>query len=160
MNTTTKSRDLSIFDYIEVLQEEYLCYDIRSKIYRFKDHKDYWNIVKEGKKRAITDICKRNTLPSIFTSPVEMERVGKKIYMGLCYPNFLYRDEKFRERWQDWDEKNYFSKGSDVKIELVAGTFVRGVIIQYSFETKRALVKIEGENVVREINKYQATRIM
>lgn len=158
--SSIKSRNLSIFDYIEILQEEYICFDIRSKIYRFKIHKDYWNLVKEGKKKSILEICKRNSLPSIFTSPIELERIGKKIFIGLPYPNFSYKDEKFRNQWEHWDEKNYFNRDANVKIEISEGAMLYGSIVKYDYVTKKVVVRIREEDVIREVNKEQVTRIL
>lgn len=157
---STKSRNLSIFDYIEILQEEYMCFDIRSKIYRFKVHKDYWNLVKEGKKKSIIEICKRNSLPSIFTSHIEAERVGKKVFIGLPYPKFSYKDEKFRAQWEQWDEKNYFNRDANVKVEMPEGAMLYGSITGYDYNTKLVTVRVRGEDVVREVNKDQVTRIL
>src|SRR5215210_2726524 len=86
-----KSRHLSILDFFETLQVEYILADLRHKIYpRLKD-KAYWERVKLGKRATIEKLATKNSLPSIFTDKEMLSVFDKKVYRDVSYPLFTYR---------------------------------------------------------------------
>ena len=61
-----KDRHISILEYFNRLQLEYLLYELRTKIYPSSDDKAKFKKVLQFKKDKINDISKKNMLISIF----------------------------------------------------------------------------------------------
>lgn len=123
-----KSRHLSILDFFENLQVEYLQADLRHKIYPKLKDKAYWNRVKEGKRATIEKLAEKNSLPSIFTDEAMLRAFEKRVYREVSYPIFNYRDEKNRMEQEYYDIYFYYLKGADVRIDTERGEILIGKI--------------------------------
>ena len=77
--TDNKTRHLSILNYFEQLQREYVVTYLRSKIYTKEENRKYYEDILVYKKSKIIDIGKRNDLPTIFNSNIEYEKFYKSI---------------------------------------------------------------------------------
>ena len=138
-----KSRHLSIVDYLDQLQKEYITADIRSKVSISKNDKEYYKTVMEHKKQKIVDISNRNSLPNIFTNNQTKELLYSSIHrFGL--PNYEYRDEYQKTRLSLKDKRNYFNQGSDVKINIGDNILI-GKILKSDFTNNVALCSFRGE---------------
>jgi hypothetical protein len=151
---TLKTRDLPLYEYFTKLQEEYICAELRHKIYpRVKD-KQYYSKVKEGKRKTIEDISFRNGLPSIFNSESQKQKVHSIIYKQ-GYPNFIYRDDKEKQSLSFNDKRNYYSVGNDFKIN---NNLRVGVLKQIDLEKEICILDIDNE--LCQYNISQITRIL
>jgi hypothetical protein len=153
-----KSRHLSILDFFENLQVEYIVADLRHKIYPKLKDKAYWNRVKDGKKATIEKLAEKNSLPSIFTDEAMLRTFEKKVYRDVSYPLFTYRDENHKLEQEFYDLKYYYNKGSDVRVDVDGDVLIGKISEEYiPFGTKLS-VTINGA-----INKYSikvVTRIL
>lgn len=153
--TTTnprKTRNLPIYDFLEILQLEYISFKIRRLTYPIPKHKLFWQGIMEAKKKKIEEISSKNKLPNIFNDPYIEEQVESKFYINST-PNFLYRDEDFRKRWEEWDLYNYYAKNQQVSVETDEGSKV-GYIVDYKTRDPYIYVNIEGIQ-----NKYSIVKV-
>ena len=153
-----KSRDLSVYQLFEILQEEFIVCELRVKIYPIHVHKEYWKETSLKKKDKILDISKRNSLPSIFDDKRIKESFEKRVINEIGLPNFLYKDEQQRERQEKWDIHNYYMVGKEVRITTPDGSIVIGNIDKVDFDKK--LVSININNKLQEFKLSEATRIL
>lgn len=138
----TKNRHLPLYEYLEILQIEYLSYQLRSKVYPIEQHRNYWRGAMEKKKKTILEISDRNKIGNIFNDRQMEEQIREKFY-EFGVPNFQYRNEDFRDRWEYWDRFNYYLKGSEVRVESESGTSI-GRIVDYTVGHSYIYVMIEG----------------
>ena|SRR6266478_5669375 len=88
IKSENKSRDLSVFQLFEILQEEFLICELRSRIYPISKHQEYWKQTMEKKKEKILDIAKRNSLPCIFDDHRIKQDLKKELFLKLVTLNF------------------------------------------------------------------------
>lgn len=157
MSSTIKSRNLSVFELFEILQQEYIVCELRTKINPIQVHKQYWQDIAEKKKQKIDNIANRNKIPSIFTSTSVREYYEKQIIRDIGYPNFIYRDESQRARQEEWDLKHYYHIGKEVKY-IVKKQMKIGKLVDRNFELKKVWIEIQG--IVEEISMETVTRIL
>lgn len=139
-----KSRHLSIYDFLEILQLEYLTAELRKKIYRKEDDVAYYSKVMKYKKQKILDIAKRNTLPSIFDSEETKYTLYDKVYNGKGYPTFVYRDEDDRLANEIKDKRHYYARGGEVKVSCEENKIIIGEIYKVNLEKGIIFVKPRG----------------
>ena len=151
-----KTRHLSVYQLFEILQEEFIICELRSKIYPLESHKVYWKNTAESKKTKIIDIAKRNQLSTIFDNSKIKESLEKKVIPERGMPLFFYRDEAHKQNQSKWDWINYFAPRSDVKIYENGYNVGVGVIKEADIETDEIKVVLNGnvetytsENIVR-----------
>jgi len=139
MENRKGDRDLSVLEFYKELQKEYFIAEIRSKIYpKLKDKKYFKERVMVGKKRVIRDIAAKNSLASIFNDSEEYDKVRKSVYNDRGLPNFRYKNEDFREQFQEKDILYYYHLKSEVRVFLEE-------------EDKEILGKVKFVNIVAEI---------
>jgi len=145
-----KSRDLTIFEYFEQLQLEYIVAELRKKIYPSLKDKNYYRRVMQQKEAKIQDIALRNSLPSIFSEGNGKYKREKyqEIYYERGLPNFLYRDEIMRDKFEESDINNYYYEGSEVKVFIPKDKeeeeeIVIGSISSVNLDAKLVEVKFE-----------------
>lgn len=158
MNT----RDLSIFEYAYNLQKEYICAEIRLKIFQ-KKYRSYWTRVMSGKKAKIEDITTRNSLNNIFTSREEYLEVYSKIVPEWGAPSFTYRDEAQRDRLGKWDRIYFFNNSAEVKVLTEDNKIAIGTILDNSLcsaEYPTVVVKIKGLEKSLPIPLKRVSRIL
>ena len=104
----SSSRKLTIAEYFEQIQREYLITEFRRKIYPLAKDKGYFTRVAKYKKRRIDDIANRNYMNSIFNDDLKRQEIKLQLFDSNGYPKFDMTDE---------DRKNYFLAGSDFVFE-------------------------------------------
>lgn len=147
----TKSRDLSILDFLEVLMEEYFIADLRSKIYNRKADRVYWKKIVGFKKEKIEDITERNSIKSIF--------YDKEMYlfkMDRYYPTneicSLIKNNK--------DLRSYYNSGCDVTITTSTGDVITGRIEDADLMKGKVWVNLFDTNDSKEYKLHQVRRIL
>lgn len=152
-----KSRSLTVYQFFQVLQIEWLVADLRVRIYPSKKEKDYWTKVKEGKRQIIEDIATKNYLPTIF-SDSEMFRIFQnKVFVEKGHPNFHYKDDFYKVQQEPLDLFHYFRKDAEVRFEVYEEMKV-GIIKNYLPETDKVDVEFEGQTFSLPIS--EVTRIL
>ena len=126
-----KSRQLTTYQYFEVLQLEYLIAELRMRIYPTTEDRAYWNRVMQGKQRTIEEIAIKNHLPSILTDEDMRRDFEKRIYPEVKgHPRFVYRNEEDRAKQETLDLIYYYNKGTEVRYEFQGDVEV-GIITSY-----------------------------
>jgi hypothetical protein len=145
-----KSRNISILDYLNTLQKEFFCAELRYKIYTQQADKDYWRTIMTHKQNKIEDIALRNKLKSIFTDKREYLKIFEEV---LCFgvPNFTYRDYYQQTKLQKRDTYFYFQPGSDVKYINESGVECLGKIKKYSIENQTVTIETKSEPITINI---------
>lgn len=154
-----KSRNQSIFEFFEVLQVEWLCADLRSRIYpRLKD-KEYWRRVKVGKQQTIENIAEKNKLPTIFSDSDMKEALERRLYREKGCPIFVYRDEDQRKAQERLDLLYYYNKGTEVRVEYFGEVRV-AKIDDYTPYSSTVSVKLVDQDLYLDFNINEVTRIL
>ena len=157
-----KTRHLPIYDFLEVLQSEYIQAELRRKIYRKDKDKKYYQRVMDKKKIKIEDLANRNGLPSIFTSKEKLEKVKDALYNhGETYPKFFYKDDVERLELEFKDFINYYSRGSEVKVLVDKDEVKVGKIhISPQKDSGSISIKLRGEEDPKLVLIDYVTRIL
>ena len=153
-----KTRNLPISEYFEALQKEYLVMEIRSKIYRDKQY--YYDIM-DHKASRIKDIARRNALPCIFDDYAVKSELESIVFGKRGLPNFLYRDERARNKFSTRDIRCYYAVGTEVKVHMSESDkdFQIGTIQAFNLDTMIVTVRLKGgKEVVSSHN--NVTRIL
>jgi len=154
-----KKRGLTIFEYFNTLQLEWICADLRTRIYTRDKDIQYWEFVKQGKKAKIENIASKNTLPTIFDDPQMREEFTRKIYRDKGFPCFLYKDDAQRAQQEFFDMGNYFQKDVDVRCEIEGETIVCKISYYEPYQTTlKAKRHDNGESVILSVK--ECARIM
>jgi len=94
-NEVKKRRHISILDYFDQLQQEYLLYELRTKIYPSKRDKEKYFDVLEFKKEKIEDISGKNDLLNIFNSEGVRKEAENKFYNEFGNPQGLSNRDRY-----------------------------------------------------------------
>lgn len=159
---TEKTRDITLYEYLDCLQLEYIQAELRSKIYPKPKDKTYWKKVMSGKKAKIDDIAGRNGLPTIFTDNLIKDQYRAKIVNDTGIPSFIYKeasidDDEFKEK----DFCYYYSIDNEVKVLVGNGEVSVGRITQSAYlgdQTVKVKMRHEDQESIHPI-KY-VTRIL
>jgi len=146
----TKSRDLPLVDFYTILQQEYISYAIRSKIYAPQYAIKYLSFC-QHKKEKIEKIAIKNALPSIFSSTKTKEKYFSHFFNDKGLPNFQYRDEKSVKMMGYWDKVYWFSQGTSIKVSFAGELITTKILVNYPKQDKVS-VKIDGLTVDFEYN--------
>lgn len=95
---------LTVLQYFEAIQKEYLIADFRRKIYFGVKDRKYYERLMNYKKEKIEKISDRNKLNNIFNDDDILHKITSLVFNGRGYPVF-----KMSEK--DWE--NYFAVGSN-----------------------------------------------
>lgn len=155
--TREKSRHLSIYQYFEALQVEYLIADLRFRIATKAKDKEYWKKVKDGKKQNIEAIADRNQLPTVFTDSDLKAELERRIYGCGSYPNFHYRDESSKQLQGYWDLIHYYKPGTEVRFEWFSEVKVGRI---KNYKPNHTTVSIEIGEEVLEVEIGAVSRIL
>ena len=71
-----KTRNLSVAEYYQTIQREYLISEFRRKIYFSPKDKKYYQRVMTHKAEKINEIAERNHLDSIFTNTEYLQSIN------------------------------------------------------------------------------------
>lgn len=88
-------RHISILEYFDRLQYEYLLYELRIKIYPSSEDKDKFRKILDFKREKIEDIADKNSLSSIFNSGIKLEEIERKFYNEFGNPTDITRKDKY-----------------------------------------------------------------
>lgn len=141
-----KSRHLSIYQFFEILQIEWLVADLRTRIAVKAKDKEYWNRVKDGKRQTLENIANRNQLPTILTDSDLRSSLEQRIYNVKTHPNFHYKDENNKQLQGYWDLQHYYKIGAEVRFEQF-GEIRIGTVAQFNPLERYVTVLYEGKNL-------------
>lgn len=140
-----KTRNLSVSEYFEVIQKEYLIANFRKKIYYNPKDKKYYEKVMRFKRQKIEDIAKRNNLLSIFNSEDKMNEIRNELFDKLGKPKFQLNET---------DLRNYYSAGNDFQwngeIWTLDEVRADGTLVLYS-KKNECFEQVNKEEVCRII---------
>jgi hypothetical protein len=154
-----KTRNLSTYEYLEILQVEYIVAELRRKIYVKKKDKTYYSRVLEGKERKIKDICQRNSLPSVFEDSGIKSETYPIVYPTFGYPDFHYKNDEQIMEFKAKDFYYYYHKGSDFRVNLNGSTKV-GTLCSIDEENGVAYIKLKGEELSKPFTTDVIARIL
>ena len=148
--TTNKTRNLSLLDYLEVLQNEYFINEFRSRFYTRNKDREYYKKVYNCKKEKIQNISNQNSIKSIFTSEDYYRFVKDKLFNKKGFPQFplLFRDLE-----------NYYHNGCDVKIYIDEDINL-GRIIKTTDNFTKILVKMRNSEHEKFFSAQNIIRIL
>jgi hypothetical protein len=127
-----KDRHISILEYFNCLQLEFLTYEIRSKVYPSAEDKAKFKKVLELKKIKIFDISKKNSLISIFDNDdLRKEKIDELFGQSNMPELFNRRDKYF-----------YYFIGSEFSFE---GTGYK--LVSYDLDGNTAIIENNSKNL-------------
>ena len=154
------SRKLSIFQYLEVLQQEYYLAYLRYRIYPSVKDREYYKRTMEGKLEKIKSISSEHNLPNIVSDEVIDESVRLKVLGTGGFPEITYRNKEDRDAFEFTDKVNYYLKGSDVAICSEETDEVQhGVVESFDLVTDEVSVKIYPTSVIVKANIKFVSRV-
>lgn len=134
-----KTRNLSLADFLNQLEIEYLQADFRRAIHHSPKNKRHWKKVMEYKKEKIIDISRKCELDSIFDSLDKKREICE-----LLFPN--QKRIKFGFELSIEEMELYYSLQSSVKVEVEENTFRNGKIVEVDLNKKMASIVLKGSN--------------
>ncbi len=144
-----KDRDISILDFFYALQREFICLEIRSKIYISKNDKEYFGKLMAKKKTAILTLSKKNNLPNIFESDDEDLRVWKEIVPLFGFPKLIYNIVNVTPEKLSFPYANTVVKCGD--------SF--GITQKVNFEDNTVSVILSGDAFISVFHKNEVKRL-
>lgn len=143
-NNREKDRDISILDYFNVLQQEYLYFELKVKIYPSSKDKEYFKKIMDFKKDKVIDIAEKNLLSTIFDSDENMEEHRAIFFNEFGNPNRLGK--------RDW--YFYYKLGSDFSYDR------KGVKLKrYNLTERSATIEI-GKGETKQVSIDEISRIL
>lgn len=155
-----KTRNLSTFDYLEVLSSEYVVAEMRKKIYPHSKDKQFYSRTMLHKREKIEDIASRNSLPTIFNDTKVKEAIYARLIPAFGLPNFSYKNEEVRAELEAKDVANYYSQDGEVKVLQKDGSLKFGVLCNANVNTGVAYVMYKGETNPDTCNLSDLARIL
>lgn len=140
-----KTRNLSIAEYFDVLQEEYLVAEFRKKVYYSPKDKAFYNRVMMHKRDKIDNISKRNNLDSIFTSEQKYNEVFNRLFDHIGKPKFQMTEK---------DVINYYNVGNEFSYEGKVW------ILDQIGENNSLILYNRSEKTFKEVDKNDVCRIL
>lgn len=132
-----KSRHISVFDYLQALQQEYICLEIRSKIYIHKNDREYFKGLMSKKRMSIMTLADKNSLSNIIVDEPEYMRVWKTVVPAYGLPNFIYNIVNVSDK-----QLTFPYKGTVVEVEGKCGVTER-----VNFDDNTVTVLVDGQSV-------------
>lgn len=150
---STKSRELSIDEYLKVLQLEYLTQKVRSFIFDRPEFIKMANDIAEFKKERVDILSKKHFRPSIFLSMEEFMRFYENEFLNPTgLPNFQYpSDERKRNSQWFWDVAYLFAKDQTVIYEDMEYP-----VLKNDIKNQSVCIKIDGK---KENVKYSDVKV-
>jgi len=132
-----ESRHISVYDYLQALQQEYICLEIRNKIYVHKNDRDYFKKLMDKKSDNILALAKKNRLPCIFDDEAEYMGAWNKIVPEYGLPHFIYNIHNVSPK-----QLEFPYKGTVVQ---VIGSDKYGVTERVNFNDNTVTVMLNGQ---------------
>lgn len=105
-----KNRDITVNEYHEKLQLEWLSYRFRALLYEREFEKKKFHQICENKEKTIKGISDKNNFLDIFSSSAEKDTYLKKFLKEFGgFPLFQYRDDYQQKVKGKWDKYFYYS---------------------------------------------------
>jgi len=139
---SNSKRNLSVVQYFEQIQKEYLIAKFRSKIYFNPRDKAYYKRVMRYKSEKINEIAQRNTLKSILNDESKYEEYRGKLF-NFGSPLFKLTEE---------DERNYYTKGNDFSYN--------GDVYSLEGVNEDGTLSLKSSDKIISVNKNKAFRIL
>jgi uncharacterized radical SAM superfamily protein len=133
-----KGRDLSIPEFLDILQKEYFLAILRRKIYPSIKRKEYYKRLIGYKEEKILDISTKYSLPCIFNDEELLKKYKEEVFSTIP-PDFIYKDDQEKEDLELSDEINYYLKGSSIKI---LSENESGIVKHYNLLDRSVKVKL------------------
>lgn len=130
-------RKISVYDYFTALQKEYICAEIRSKIYVYDDDKKYFNGIMLKKKHIIVNISNQNHWQSIFNDEDTKNKIYSEAIPAFGLPIFVYNITI------DSNQLRFPYRGSVVK----AGDIV-GICNRIDFDQQHVIIELPYDEMV------------
>lgn len=138
-----QKRNISILQYFNVLQLEFLLYELRAKIYPFANEKTKFKEILDFKKNKIDDLSKKNKLKSIF----DCEQKRLSIESEFLDVNGVPREMSSRDKYFYYAIKAEFSfDGKDCKL------------CKYDFKNGTAVISLQ--NIEHTVELSEIRRIL
>ena len=142
---SNEQRHISAYDFLEILQEEYFCVLIRTKVYPRKSDKRYHKNILTRKEDKIKKIGEQTRLVTIFDDDEVWMKYHHKVVPDTGFPNMIYNKKVIKEYKQRITQDNFPYSGTMVKVE---GAGI-GVTDYVDFETESVYVQMEtGEKSI------------
>jgi len=156
MTDILKSRTIPLSDYFSILQQEYISYYVRSKIYPENYSKKYTGYCL-GKKDKILKISDKNSFGSIFSSDNLKNNFISKFLNPYSLPNFEYRDDESIRIMGFWDKVYWFKENTDIVAKLDSG---KAEFKVFRNQVKNNSVIISSDNKLIELSYDYITRVI
>lgn len=158
MDTTpvAKSRNLPLIEFYSILQQEYISYFVRSKIYPAEYAKKYVNYC-ACKKEKIEKIGTKNQLPSIFNVGSLRDQYIENFLSAYGLPNFEYRDDNSRRIMGKYDKEYWFGAGTSIKIKTAEGVIIT-IVTKNLSAVNKVVAEVNGE--MKQFDYAYITRII
>lgn len=151
---------LSVYEYFEKLQIEYLICKLRERIYPYDSDKKYWSKTAEGKKVKAESISLRNQgLPTIFNDKDMENTLIKRVYTEVSPPLFFYPNEGNKEKQRYQDHLYYYNIGSDVSYNIDGETRI-GKVHTYTPLSSTLGVVDRDTGTITEVESKTVIRIL
>lgn len=145
MKDKEKTRNLSVAEYFEVLQEEYMVAEFRKKVYFAPNDKAFYIRVMQHKRNKIENIAKRNNLDSIFSSEKKHKEVYDRLFDHLGKPKFTMNEK---------DVSNYYNPGNEFSYQGKAW------VLDQICENGNLILYNSRESKYEEVKKDEVCRII
>jgi len=155
-----KSRDQSLYNYLESLQLEYITCELRKRVYLKAKDRSFYQRTMAYKKSKIEDISTRNFLPTIFNDDKVKANMYALVYKEHGYPNFIYNSTADHAEFADKDIDNYFSVDAEVRVLMSENTVEVGIIIDRFFENGIIQIKLREHAETSPFPINRVTRIL
>lgn len=140
------NKRITLEEYFDCLQREYIVALIRGQIYPLKKDWNYYNKKEIPlKRKSIIEIASRNNFPSIFNNSFVFQKYKSEIYNEWGLPNFVYRGEDDRFQRRPKDIINYFQKGQVVSVIMLDNSIEEGTIIYTCLKKGVVIVKVNNQ---------------
>lgn len=155
-----KSRDQSLYSYLECLQLEYITCELRKKVYFKKKDKSFYQRTMDRKREKIKDISERNLLQTIFSDDSVRVELYAKIYKDHGFPDFAYNNELDIIEFAQKDKDYYYSEGAEVRVLMEDQRIEIGIITDRYFEKNLIHIKLRGDDLTKPYPITRVTRIL
>ena len=145
MKDKEKTRNLSVAEYFEVLQEEYMVAEFRKKVYFALNDKAFYGRVMKHKREKIENIAKRNNLDSIFSSETKYNEVYNRLFDHFGKPKFTMNEK---------DVSNYYNPGNEFSYRGKAW------VLDQVCENGNLILYNSRESKYEEVKKDEVCRII
>lgn len=108
-NKIEKTRQISNYEFFEILQYEFLSYFLRSKIYERDCDISFFTETCNKKREKIQKLCIANCTKTIFSCPDKKKKYIENFLNNGGLPNFQYRDD-YQKRIKGYWDKIFYTK--------------------------------------------------